>query len=218
MPAQRPLAVVHEDERLIAVSKPAGQIVIPGRGVQEEPLNAQAARHAGGRVYVVHRLDREASGLVVFAKDAGTHRELCAQFETRRVRKIYLALVLGEVGDAGKVERPIRAFGSGRMGVSEGGKPSLTLYRVREKLSGATLLEVEPETGRRHQIRVHLHSLGRPIVGDPLYGENRPVGGAPRLMLHAWELSFRLGRVLRLRAEPPDDFREVLDHWGPSQS
>lgn len=195
---------------MVAVSKPVGQAVIPGRGIPEEPLSAQVSRHLGSKAFVVHRLDREASGLVLFAKDAETHRLLCGKFESREVHKTYLALVLGPIPEQGVIDQPIRAFGSGRMGIGPGGKASLTRYRVRERLKGAAWLEVEPVTGRRHQIRVHLYSAGHPIIGDPLYGAQRPVGGASRLMLHAYELSFSAGRDLELRAEPPEDFIEIL--------
>ena len=210
---QGSLAVIHEDERLIAVSKPTGQLVIFGRGDLKETLKDQVALHTGGKVFVVHRLDRQASGLVLFAKDAVMHRSLCSQFESRQVHKIYLALVLGSVEGEGIVERPIRAFGSGRMGISDDGKPSLTRYRVRERFSGATLLEVEPVTGRRHQIRVHLYATGHPLVGDSLYGENKPVAGARRLMLHSLEISFKADKPLKLRAQPGDDFMEVLERF-----
>lgn len=210
-----PPAVVYEDRRLIAVSKPAGQLVIPGRGPQDEPLNRALERLSAGKVFVVHRLDKEASGLVLFAKDADTHRSLCLQFEGREVHKTYLALVAGALESDGAVERPLKEFGSGRVAVAAAGKPSLTRYRVKKRLPDATLLEVEPVTGRRHQIRVHLFSLGHPILGDPLYGSARPVGGAPRLMLHALEAVFKHeGKLLRLRAEPPDDFIAALGEAG----
>lgn len=203
------MTVIYEDDRLLAVDKPSGLLVIPGRGRPDETLRDQAARRLGGPVWVVHRLDREASGVVVFAKTAFEHRRLCGLFEGRMIEKLYLALVQGRVERDGQVDRPLRAFGSGRMGVAEGGLPTLTRYRVLERLSGATLLEVRPVTGRRHQIRVHLHSIGHPILGDPRYGRPLPVAGASRLMLHALELALPApeGRRLVLRAEPPPDFR-----------
>jgi tRNA pseudouridine32 synthase / 23S rRNA pseudouridine746 synthase len=211
------LQVLFEDSRLIAVDKPAGQAVIPGRGLEEEPLVEQVARRLGGKAFVVHRLDRDASGLTLFAKDAATHRELCLLFETRRMGKTYLAAVLGRVEADGRVEQPLRLFGSGRMGVAAGGKPSRTSYRVRARGPHASLLEVSPETGRRHQIRVHLHSLGHPVLGDALYGRPRPVGGAPRLMLHSWRLAFVLaGSPYRLAAEPDAQFQRVLGLFGLS--
>jgi RluA family pseudouridine synthase len=210
------LRVVYEDGRVLALDKPSGQAVIPGRGLDAEPLSLQAGRVLGAKVFVVHRLDRGASGLVLFAKDAATHRDLSLLFEGRRMHKLYLALVQGSLGADGAVDRPLRAFGSGRMGLGEG-KASLTRYRALGHTEQASLLEVAPETGRRHQIRVHLHSVGHPILGDPLYGKDRPVGGVPRLMLHAWRLDFELNRAeYRLCVLPGADFLAVLGRYGLS--
>jgi RluA family pseudouridine synthase len=201
----------------LALSKPAGQPSIPGRGEIGEPLNVSAARHAGAKVFIVHRLDREASGLIVFAKDARTHRDLCARFEAHEVKKKYLAAVQGEVSGEGVIRSPIKEFGSGRMGVGPGGKPSITRYRNLRPLRAASLLEVEPLTGRRHQIRVHLYSIGHPILGDPLYGQQRPVGGAPRLLLHSLELDFLLQGIPCLRCQPGDDFERAVSNFLPSR-
>lgn len=198
------LTIVFEDDRLLALCKPVGQAAVPGRGNIEEPLSREAGRHTGGKLFIAHRLDRDTSGLIVFAKDAATHRELCLLFENRQVHKTYLALVQGRVEKDGVVEKPIRTFGSGRMGCGVGGKPSLTRYRVKRRFEGATMLEVEPTTGRRHQIRVHLCAIGHPVMGDRLYGRNRPVGGAGRLMLHA--LQIEAPGLPLLRAEPGADF------------
>lgn len=169
-------------------------------------------RALGGKIFVVHRLDREASGLMIFAKDAASHRLLCGLFERREVHKRYAALVMGRLAEDGVVDRPLREFGSGRTSVDPQGKESLTRYKVVEPFKNATLLEVSPVTGRRHQIRAHLYAIGHPILGDTLYGKQRPVGGAPRLMLHALEASFELeaGKPLTLRVEPPDDFADAL--------
>ena len=245
-----PLDVLCEDDHLIAVSKPAGRLVIPGRGPERgETLHQQVTRYVGEKVFVVHRLDREASGLVLFAKDAPEHRRLCIQFEKRAVQKTYLALVWGRVKSDGCVEKPLRAFGSGRMGTAEGGKPSLTRYRIKQRFvestaAGApsfargsssavlarglrprasgepkarplTLLEADLVTGRRHQIRVHLYSMGHPILGDTLYGESRPVGGVSRLMLHSYQfrcLDFQ-SHPLAIRCDPPEDFLKVLESF-----
>lgn len=211
MSGEEALRIVHEDDRILAVSKPVGRPVIPGRGEIGESIREELERLRGRKMFVVHRLDRESSGLLVLAKDAATHRRLCLEFEGRRARKIYLALVLGRIDEGGEIDRPLGVFGSGRMGVRAGGKSALTRFRVREALAGATLLEVEPVTGRRHQIRVHLWALGHPILGDPLYGEDRPVGGAARLMLHALALSFASPDMPALRAEPGEDFLAALE-------
>jgi RluA family pseudouridine synthase len=184
-------------------------LVIPGRGETEgKPLVDQVSSNIRKKAYVVHRIDRETSGLVIFAKDAKTHRELCAIWEGREVTKTYLAWVQGRLDrKEGVLDHPLKTFGSGRMGVDPKGKPSKTRYRVLKVEGEVSLLEVEPQTGRRHQIRVHLYQAGHPVLGDPLYGQDRPVGGAPRLMLHASQLQFsHEGKPLVLTCETPEDF------------
>lgn len=213
----RPLEVVDEDERLIVVAKPSGQAVAAGGGVaRDETLQAHVERHVGGKAFLVHRLDRGTSGVMVFAKDAETHRRLSSAFEERQVEKVYVALVAGHVEPAsGEVDRPLRSFGSGRVGVDRRGKPAITRYLVTERLLSADLLELRPLTGRRHQIRVHLYALGNAVIGDTRYGHERPVGGAARLMLHARELALPQADGIRMvvRAEPPPDFVEILDRY-----
>jgi len=222
----------------MAVCKPAGQAVISGRGLIEEPLCLQAQRRAGGKIFVVHRIDREASGVVVFAKNAPAHRRLCQDFESRRASKTYWAAVAGNPEEAGTIDKPLRLFGSGRMGAASreassagphkknalrpgaasNGKPSLTRYRTLERFPRAALVEAHPMTGRHHQLRAHFFSLGFPILGDPFYGKPpRPVGGFPRLMLHALELSLPAPTAapqgaapMIFRAEPDDDFLRPL--------
>lgn len=208
--------LLHDDADFLAAHKPAGLLVIPGRGpAADETLQRWAERRAGSKLFVIHRLDREASGVVLFAKTADAHRRLCRTFETRRVQKLYLAAVAGAVEKNGAVDRPLKRFGSGRVAVSDAGKPSQTVYRVRRAGRDATLLEVEPLTGRQHQIRAHLYSIGHPILGDTKYGRNRPVGGFRRLMLHALSLSFeRAGAVFSLRAEPDAEFGALLAERG----
>ena len=207
------LVIVHEDEQLIVVDKPAGLPVIPGRNLaSSDTLIDQINSYLGAKAFVVHRLDRETSGLVLFAKDAATHRNLCGQFEKRTVTKIYQALVLGHIEKDETIDSPIRQFGSGRMGIGPEGKPASTAVKVVGTMPAASLLEVTPATGRRHQIRVHLYSIGHPIMGDPLYGVSRPVGGCPRLMLHAETLRFTRanGAALELRAMPGSDWLQAI--------
>lgn len=206
--------VLYQDDDVIAVSKPAGQPVVPGRGASARaPLVEEVTDFLGRKAFVVHRLDAETSGLVLFAKSAAAHRHLSLEFEGRRVAKTYWAAVQGRPPAEGQVDRPLRRFGSGRMGVSPGGKPALTRYRVLERFPGAALLEVAPLTGRQHQIRVHLYAVGHPVLGETRYGKDFPVGGIVRLMLHARALSLRGpdGKLLNLAAEPPRDFQEVLE-------
>jgi RluA family pseudouridine synthase len=204
--------VLLEDEEIVAAEKPAGVPTIAGRGDVGEPLTSRLERALGRKLWVVHRLDLDASGLVVLAKTAAAHARLCAAFERRGVRKSYLALVEGAVTGNGESDAPLREFGSGRVAASPKGKPSLTRYAPLTEGRGCTLLKVEPVTGRRHQIRVHLYGAGHPILGDRLYGAPRPVGGEPRLMLHA--LALELPGLPALRCPPPPDFAEVLARRG----
>lgn len=192
MPPHSPIAVLHEDDRLLVVDKPSGLCVIqPRRREEGAPLVDLAASHLGGKAYTVHRIDRGTSGIVLFAKDAGTHRALSRAFESRKVKKTYLALVEGEVSGSGTVASPLKDRGSGRVSVHPDGKPAETRYRPLAREGSRTLLEVTPLTGRRHQIRVHLYSIGHRIVGDPLYG--KPKGDEGRLRLHAWKLELPEG-------------------------
>ena len=190
------LKVIYEDDRVLAVDKPAGVPTIPGRGAVGKP----AVELVGRKVWVVHRLDLDAGGLLLFAKDAATHRLLCGLFERRETEKRYLAVVRGALAGEGEIDRPIRQFGSGRSAVDERGKPSRTLWRALRPAPGGTLIEARPVTGRRHQLRVHLYHLGHPIMGDRLYG-TEPAQG--RLMLHSWKL--KLGGW-DLTCPPPPDF------------
>jgi tRNA pseudouridine32 synthase/23S rRNA pseudouridine746 synthase len=210
-----PLTTLHEDDRMVAVSKPAGQATAPGGGIGAgESLQERVAAHVGARAYLVHRLDRDTSGVIVFAKDAETHRRLSLAFEGRDIAKTYLALVEGHMDTmGGEIAEPLRTFGSGRVGVHPRGKEAVTRFAVKERLTDLDLLEVTPLTGRRHQIRVHLYAIGHPIVGDTRYGTFRPVGDASRLMLHAVELTIpeEEGGWLVLRAEPPADFVEIIE-------
>ncbi len=203
--------ILYEDDVLIAAAKPSGQLVIPGRGeISGLPLAQELEAHFKKKIFVVHRLDRGASGIVLFAKTAATHRTLSLQFEKRDIEKTYLVLAQGAVTESGRIETPIKVFGSGRMGVHPAGKPSLTEYKPLKPLRGSTLLEVSPHTGRRHQIRVHLYSIGHPVMGDTLYGKERPVGGCARLMLHAWKIAFtHKGKRLALEAPAPEDFNSA---------
>jgi RluA family pseudouridine synthase len=206
--------VLHEDEGLIAVDKPAGMATAAGGGIDDDAsLHAWVTRNVGAPTLIVHRLDRGTSGAVVFAKTAEAHRRLSQAFEAREVGKRYLALVDGHLPDSqGRIDQPLRQYGSGRVGVDPGGRDATTDWALRERLPDADLLDVMPLTGRRHQIRAHLYSIGHPILGDTIYGDHRPVGGAPRLMLHAAELTFRDG--LTVRADPPEDFVQILRSAG----
>jgi RluA family pseudouridine synthase len=209
------IPILFADDDIIVVDKPDGLAAIPER----QPGNPSAvdllSAQRGEKLYVVHRLDKETSGVMVFARNAEAHRRLNKQFEARTFRKVYLALVHGVVeGDRGQIDAPLRPFGSGRMGVDvERGKPSVTEYDVLERFASHTLLEARPRTGRRHQIRVHLYHTGHPIVGDPLYGHTAAHAPYPRLMLHARAIGVPAssGADLTFQAPPPESYRCILE-------
>ena len=206
--------ILYEDDDLVAVNKPEGLVAVPDRRRVESSLIEMLSAQRGEKLFIVHRIDRETSGVIVFARNAETHRQLNQQFETRSVEKMYLALVHGVIrDDRGEIDKPLRQFGSGRVAVDDQrGKASVTEFRVLERFEAFTLLDVRPHTGRRHQIRVHLYSIGHPIVGDPLYGDKNLQSSYPRLMLHAHRLSLHLpsGQRLTLEAPIPESFQEVL--------
>lgn len=205
--------VLFEDDGLLVADKPEGVVSIAEGGKGGLPELVQQAY--AGRLFPVHRLDKEVSGVIVFAKTAEMHRFLNGAFDRHEVRKTYLALVHGTIAqNRGVINRPIREFGSGRMGVDEKtGKPSATEFKVYERMKAATLVRAYPATGRRHQIRVHLYSIGHPIVGDLKYGDKKVQEKYPRLMLHAMAIEFALpsGERLTVECAPPGSFTSVLD-------
>ena len=207
-----PLSVVYEDEDLLVVDKPAGLVVHPAPGHATGTLVNALLHHAEAlpgiagvaRPGLVHRLDKDTSGLLIVAKDDLAQSSLMAQLKARRVKKTYLALVQGSVAaEVGRIEAPIGRDPAERkrMAVVAGGREATTGYRVRERFAGWTLLEVDLVTGRTHQIRVHLAEIGHPIAGDPTYGNGtsrRGPEGTTRLFLHAWRVAFahpQIGRA-----------------------
>lgn len=188
------LPILFDRHDVLAVAKPEGLAAIPERRDDPDCLHARLSRQCGQRLWAVHRLDKEVSGVILFARTAGMHRTLCLLFEQRHVRKTYLALVHGNVSEAsGTIDLPLREYGSGRIAVDrQRGKPSVTDYRVVERFDALTLLEVSPRTGRRHQIRAHLYALGHAIVGDERYGDRAVQRTFARLMLHAMALALHL--------------------------
>jgi len=229
LPEAIPLDIVFEDDDVIVVNKPAGLVVHPAPGHADGTLvNAllgrDDARGFGGiagvrRPGIVHRLDRDTSGLLMVARHDAAQASLMAQLKARRVKKTYQALVHGSVAAAvGRIEAPIgRDPGHRtRMAVAAGGRPSTTGYRVRERFEGWTLLDLDLVTGRTHQIRVHLAAIGHPVAGDPLYGTGTSRAGPDgleRLFLHAWRLELTspsTGRLIRAEAPLPDGLKAVL--------
>jgi 23S rRNA pseudouridine1911/1915/1917 synthase len=228
-PEDVPLHVVYEDADVLVIDKPAGLVTHPSPGHSSGTLvNALLARggvEAYGQVAgeerpgIVHRLDRDTSGLIVIARNDKAQSALMAQLKARRVKKTYLALVHGATAaEIGRIEAPIgrdpRQFG--RMAVVSGGKAATTGYRVRERLPGWTLLEVDLHTGRTHQIRVHLSSIGHPVAGDPVYATGAARRGPDeltRLFLHSWRIEFASPtseKIIRAEAPLSEELEAVL--------
>ena len=236
-PENIPVTVVHEDDDIIVVNKPAGLVVHPAAGVPSGTLANALAYHfqnlsqTSGRARpgIVHRLDRDTSGLMVVAKNETAHENLQEQFRERGVFKSYVALVHGRVKEEeqkGRIEQPIGRDPSHRtrMAVVRNGRPALSIYRVRQSFDRFTLLDVEIKTGRTHQIRVHMAFIKHPVVGDELYGGGRDkaiqdaklrtrIQSLGRQFLHAEQLGFRhprTGEYLRFREPLPPELTEFL--------
>jgi 23S rRNA pseudouridine1911/1915/1917 synthase len=226
------LKVLHEDEDLLVLNKAPGIVVHPSAGHDQHTLVNALLHHCRGQLSgiggvarpgIVHRLDKETSGCLVVAKNDSTHLALAEQFASREVVKIYHAIVCGNpVQTSGEIEEPIGRHPTQRkkMTVRKGEREAWTSFRVLERFTGAAYMEANLHTGRTHQVRVHFHHLGYPILGDELYGVRQnnkftETSGikAPRQMLHAYQLEFRhpkTGKKLSLEAPLPDDFLGVL--------
>jgi 23S rRNA pseudouridine1911/1915/1917 synthase len=213
-----PLDILYEDDHLLVINKESGLVIHPAPGHWQDTLvnallgTGKKLSDLSGRERpgVVHRLDKETSGVLVIAKDNTTHQRLSKKFEERSIQKTYWALVEGKVEfDAGEIEEPIGRHPQHplKMAVRRDrlGKEALTRYRVKKRLRSSTLLEVMPLTGRTHQIRVHLAHLGHPVLGDFMYGRGDL---APRMALHAAKISFEhpeTGKPLTVEAPLPED-------------
>lgn len=234
-PENIPLEIVFEDDDLVVVNKPAGLVVHPAAGAPSGTLaNAlayhfqQLSKHAGAiRPGIVHRLDKDTSGLLVVAKTESAHEDLADQFRAREIFKSYVALVYGVVKqESGRVEQPIARDPRNRtrMAIVAGGRGALSLYRVRRSYESFTLVDVELKTGRTHQIRVHLSWLKHPVVGDELYSGGRENGvqdvrlraeirKLKRQFLHAEQLGFRhpkTGDQMKFTAPMPPELASLL--------
>ncbi len=237
-PEDIPLDIRFEDEHLLVVNKPPGMVVHPGAGNREGTLVAALLHHCRGQLSgiggverpgIVHRLDKDTSGLLIVAKADIVHRRLSDALKARRISRRYLSIVRGvPPRSSGTIDAPIGRHRTRRtaMAITEGGREAVTHYSVREVLTKAALLEVRLETGRTHQIRVHLNHIGFPVLGDPVYGRGRlpSRGKRPRKKeteiligrqaLHAYRLEFDHpvgGALCALEAEPPRDFLDALE-------
>ena len=186
------LKLLHVDEAMLVVAKPAGMLSVPGlhEGLRDNLTTLVQALHTDARV--VHRLDQATSGLMLFARGAAMQRALSMAFEARQVQKRYVAIVMGQLdGDAGSIDAPLMADWPNRPRQKVDlahGKPALTHWRVLDRQPLSTRLELQPVSGRTHQLRLHLQSIGHAIVGDALYAPGTPSGA--RLMLHATRIAF----------------------------
>jgi 23S rRNA pseudouridine1911/1915/1917 synthase len=217
-----PLDVIYEDDDLLLIDKPAGLVVHPSPGHTAHTLvNALLARcpdlaNFGDvmRPGIVHRLDRDTSGLMIIAKNSAAQQNLINQFKARSVSKGYLVLVKGKLTPSqGIIDAPVGRDPSNRkrMAVVSGGRQARTKYKVKEYLGEYTLLEITTETGRTHQIRVHLSAIGYPVVGDPIYGVKSAY--VKRQFVHAYRLGFRLpasGEYREFTCELPPDLKQAI--------
>jgi 23S rRNA pseudouridine1911/1915/1917 synthase len=231
---KKEIETVYEDEHFVAVNKPAGLLTIPDRFNETIPSLSKMLEAKYSKIFIVHRLDRDTSGLILFAKDEKTHRYLSQLFEARNVEKYYLGIVLGTLSDKkGIIEVPVEEHPNkkGIMMPSRKGKPSITEYEEVEDFGSFSLVKFQIQTGRTHQIRVHMKYIGHPLACDELYGDGKPVLVSSfkrkyklsaheeqerpilnRLALHSYQLIFvdQDGKYHDLKAEMPKDMRALV--------
>ena len=224
-PQDIPLNVVYEDDDVIVVNKPKGLVVHPAPGHPDGTLVNALLYHCGDslsgvggelRPGIVHRIDRDTSGLIIAAKNDFAHQRLAAQLQDHTLARIYHCIVVGNLReDAGTVDAPIGRHPVDRkkMAVAANGRPAVTHWRVLERFQGFCYVECRLETGRTHQIRVHMAHIGHPILGDTVYGNKKPVPGLHGQCLHAVGLRFlhpRTGEAVELYCELPEEFQNQL--------
>jgi 23S rRNA pseudouridine1911/1915/1917 synthase len=233
LPQNIPLEIIHADEDIIVIDKPAGLVVHPAAGnpdgtLQNALLNFDPRLAALPRAGIVHRLDKDTSGVMVVARSLRAHTSLVEQLQTRAMSRVYRAVVFGEMISGGTIDAPIgrHPVDRKRMAVVASGRPAVTHYRLVERFRGLSYIEVALETGRTHQIRVHMTHIGHALVGDPVYGRSsRRRGGMSgelaevlrsfaRQALHAYKIELThpaSGRVVRFSATLPMDLAALLD-------
>lgn len=212
------MKILHEDGHLLVLDKPAGLPVLPDGWEKDAPYLVKLLEGQYGRIFIVHRLDKFTSGVMVFARDAETHRALNMQFEKHQAEKVYHAILQGNPEWNEKVARhPLRSNVGHKhrtMVDNRSGKPSETRFKVIKRHQESALIEARPITGRTHQVRVHAFALGHPLLGDTLYSlhgaEETEVIARPAL--HAYSLTIRVnGERVTFKASYPDDFRAALE-------
>ena len=188
------LKILYQDDDLVVFSKPAGLLSVPGKDPAHGDCMEARARRQFPEALIVHRLDMDTSGVFLMARNKQAQANLGKQFERRKVEKTYIARIWGmPQQDNGHIDQPLRCDWPNRprqMVCYEHGKPATTLWQVLEKGGNRALVSLKPETGRSHQLRVHMAEMGHPIIGDPFYAHDDAFQAGPRLMLHAVELSF----------------------------
>lgn len=231
--AKNNFTIVFENDDLVAINKPSGLLTIPDRAQSEKSLKEMLVEKYGS-IFTVHRLDKDTSGLVLFAKNEATHKFLSLLFEERKVEKYYLGIVSGlPANTTGSIDAPIAEhhINKGMMAVHRTGKPSLTTYEVIDANKHFSMVSFQLHTGRTHQIRVHSKNIGHPLACDPLYGDGKPVllssvkkkfklskhdeeerPMISRLALHSYKLIFTdaEGEKIELTAEAPKEFRALM--------
>lgn len=228
-PEDIPLDIVYEDDSLLVVNKPQGMVVHPAYGNYEGTLVNALMAHCKGslsqingiiRPGIVHRIDKDTSGLLLVAKDNETHLSLAEQIKAHSVNRKYMAVTIGGLKEEeGTVNAPIGRDPKNRKKmaiVSQNSKEAITHYRVLERFDGFTLIECKLETGRTHQIRVHMASLNKPILGDPVYGpkNNKRFPDLTGQLLHAYQIGFlhpKTGEYMEFSKEPPELFQKTLE-------
>jgi len=226
VPQDIPLDILYQDSDIVVVNKPCGMVVHPAAGNEDRTLVNALLYHVrdlsgiGGeaRPGIVHRLDKDTSGLILIAKNDRAHVAMSEQFKARSTEKHYRAVAFGSFSqEEGLIDAPIARHPTERkkMAVVPDGKPSQTQWRVIERLKSATYLDVNLLTGRTHQIRVHMQSIGHPLLGDVIYAPHVKISvHVPRLMLHAYSLAFdhpMTGKRMEISAPMPDKFTQTID-------
>jgi tRNA pseudouridine32 synthase/23S rRNA pseudouridine746 synthase len=211
------LEILYSDDALLVINKPAGLLALPDGYDPAKPHLRGLLEPEFGRLWIVHRLDKDTSGVIILARNAESHRGLNAQFSTHDVEKIYHTITVGVPSwEAMILDAPLRAnVGRRKRTVfdHQQGKPAVTAFKVLRRFQQNALVEAKPKTGRTHQIRAHLYHLGFPVIADPLYGEIRTLAGINRLALHAQSLIIRhpmTQEVIQFTAEYPEDFDSFL--------